>query len=83
MRQDDSFRYQFASGAGCYSPPVFYDIYKGQLIDVSDQPGFRRQWESFAAQTGRLAPIRRMMIVTVGAPLTWLRVPDLAATSRA
>lgn len=50
-RQDDSFRYQFASGAGSYSPPVFYNIHKGQLIDVSDQPGFRRHWESFATQT--------------------------------
>lgn len=51
VRQDDSFRYQFASGAGSWSPLVFLNIYKGQIVDVSDQPSFRKQWESFAAKT--------------------------------
>lgn len=50
-RQDDSFRYQFASGAGSYSPPIFLNIYKGQIVDVSTQPGFRPQWQAFAKET--------------------------------
>lgn len=50
-RQDDSFRYQFASGAGSISPPMIYNIYKGQIIDVSAQPSFRSIWETFANET--------------------------------
>ena len=50
-RQDDSFRYQFASGAGSYSPPIFLNIYKGQIVDVSGQPGFRPRWLAFAKAT--------------------------------
>lgn len=51
VRQDDSFRYQFASGAGSYSPPVVLNVYKGQLVDVSVQPAYRTLWIKFAAQT--------------------------------
>jgi hypothetical protein len=53
VRQDDSFRYQFASGAGSYSPPVFLNIYKGQIVNVSDQPSFRPVWLEFANKTRR------------------------------
>lgn len=51
VRQDDSLFYQFASGAGSYSPPVIFNIYKGQLIDVSSQPGFQSLWLAFAKKT--------------------------------
>ncbi|MEO9130983.1 MAG: hypothetical protein ABI240_07215 [Sphingomonas sp.] len=51
VRQDDSFRYEFSSGAGSYSPPIIYNIYKGQIVDVTTQPGFRPLWERFAVQT--------------------------------
>ncbi len=51
LRQDDSFRYQFSSGAGSYSPPAIFNVYKGQLIDVSVEPGFRPVYERFASQT--------------------------------
>ncbi len=50
-RQDDAFRYQFASGAGSFSPPQIYNIYKGTLVDVSAELGFRPLWEKFSAQT--------------------------------
>jgi len=50
IRQDDSFRYQFASGAGSFSPPVILNIYKGQIVDVSDQPGFRPIWEKYSRE---------------------------------
>lgn len=51
VRQDDRFRYQFASGAGSFSPPVIFNIFKGQLIDVSDQIGFKPLWAKFARET--------------------------------
>lgn len=51
LRQDDSFRYVFASGAGSFSPPVILNIYKGQIVDVSTQPGFGKIWEDFARLT--------------------------------
>lgn len=49
VRQDDRFRYQFAPGAMSFSPPVFFNIYKGNIVDVSDQPNYRSIWEKFAA----------------------------------
>ena len=51
VRQDDNFRYQFASGAGSFSPPVIFNIFKGQIIDVSTQPAFAELWEAFAKKT--------------------------------
>jgi hypothetical protein len=48
VRQDDSFRYAFASGAGSFSPPVVYNIQRGQIVDVSTRPSFRRMWEDYA-----------------------------------
>jgi hypothetical protein len=51
VRQDDSFRYQFSSGAGSYSPPIILNIYKGQLVNVSSDPAFRPIWEDFARKT--------------------------------
>lgn len=50
VRQDDSFRYKFASGAGSFSPPILLNIYKGQIIDVSDQPAFRPVWVDYATK---------------------------------
>jgi hypothetical protein len=51
LRQDDSFRYQFSSGAGSFSPPVILNIYKGNIVDVSSEPAFRAVWTKFAIQT--------------------------------
>lgn len=51
IRQDDSFRYAFASGAGSYSPPVILNVYKGQVVDVSAQPAYRALWEKYSTRT--------------------------------
>ena len=51
VSQDDSFLYQFGSYASSYSPPRVFNIYKGALVDVSSEPGFRVLWERFAAKT--------------------------------
>jgi hypothetical protein len=51
VRQDDSFRYQFASGAGSWSPPVVYNIEQGRIVDVSTRPAFRFLWQDFAHRT--------------------------------
>ena len=51
VRADDRFQYAFASHAGSFSPPMIFNIYKGQLVDVSAQPGFRPLWLSFAKVT--------------------------------
>jgi hypothetical protein len=48
VRQDDSFRYAFAGGAGSWSPPVVYNIIGGQIVDVSARPAFRGLWEDYA-----------------------------------
>lgn len=49
-RQDDAFRYAFASGAGSWSPPVIYDLRGGALVDVSAEPRYARVWERYAAK---------------------------------
>jgi len=59
VRQDDSFRYQFSSGAGSVSPPRIFNIYKGQLIDVSDQPAYRPLWLELAKNTRTTCANRR------------------------
>lgn len=51
IRQDDSFRYQFSSGAGSVSPPRIFNIYKGQIVDVSDQPVYHPLWLELAKNT--------------------------------
>jgi hypothetical protein len=53
VRQDDSFRYKFSSGAGSFSPPVIYNIFKGQLVNVSADPSYRSLWASFAKETAQ------------------------------
>ena len=58
IRQDDSFRYAFSSGAGSFSPPVIFNIYRGNLINVSDQPAYRQLWLSFAAETFKVCSDR-------------------------
>lgn len=58
QRQDDRFRYQFASGAGSYSPPLIYNVYKGQIIDVTGEPAFRPLWETFAREARALCAER-------------------------
>ncbi|RYY44135.1 MAG: hypothetical protein EOP59_06690 [Sphingomonadales bacterium] len=49
-RQDDRFRYQFASGAGSYSPPILYNVRGGELVDVSSEPRFAPFWEDYAKE---------------------------------
>lgn len=56
--QDDSFRYQFASGAGSYSPPTVYNLYRGQIVNVTTQPGYRRMWQDYARETRSLCADR-------------------------
>ena len=51
--QDDRFRYAFASGAGSWSPPVIFNIYKGNLVDVSSQPSFASVFKRYAAEAKR------------------------------
>lgn len=50
-RQDDRFRYQFASGAGSFSPPLLYNVRNGELVDVSSEPRFAAFWEDYARET--------------------------------
>lgn len=54
IRQDDNFRYAFASGAGSISPPVVFNIFKGQLVNVSDDPSFRPLWETLASNSWKV-----------------------------
>ena len=58
--QDDSFRYQFASGAGSWSPPVIYNIYRGNLVNVTTQPGYRPLSENSLLWLGRPVRTARM-----------------------
>ena len=50
VRQDDRFRYQFSSGAGSQSPPLIFNIYKGNLVDVTSEPGFVPLWTEYASR---------------------------------
>jgi hypothetical protein len=49
-RQDDVFRYAFASGAGSWSPPIIYNLRDGALVDVSAEPRFAGFWTLYAAK---------------------------------
>ena len=49
-RQDDAFRYTFASGAGSWSPPVIYNWRGGALVDVSAEPRYAPFWARYAAK---------------------------------
>ncbi len=49
-RQDDGFRYAFASGAGSWSPPVIYNLHGGALVDVSAEPRYAKYWARYAAK---------------------------------
>lgn len=51
LRQDDSFRYAFASGAGSWSPPAIWNLRSGEMVDVSAEPRFSRLWRDYAART--------------------------------
>lgn len=58
VRQDDRFRYEFASGAESLSPPIIFNIYKGNLVDVTSEPGFLPLWTKFAADARALCSDR-------------------------
>ena len=49
-RQDDAFRYVFASGAGSWSPPAIYNLRGSALVDVSREPSYTKVWERYAAK---------------------------------
>lgn len=57
--QDDRFRYQFASGAGSWSPPMIYNVYRGQIVDVTTQPAYRSMWERYAREARRACAARQ------------------------
>lgn len=59
VRQDDGFRYQFSSGAGSMSPPLIFNIYKANLVDVTSEPGFVPLWTKYAADARALCADRR------------------------
>jgi hypothetical protein len=50
-RQDDSFRYAFASGAGSWSPPRIWNLRGAAMVDVSAEPRFARVWQDYARVT--------------------------------
>ena len=50
VRQDDSFRYEFAGGGASWSPPIVYNIREGRIVDASTRPGFRYLWEDYARE---------------------------------
>lgn len=50
-RQDDSFRYAFASGAGSWSPPQIWNLRDAAMVDVSAEPRFARVWQDYARVT--------------------------------
>jgi len=54
QRQDDSFRYQFASGAGSYSPPVLFNVRDGALVNVSSEARFAAFWQDYAKEARAL-----------------------------
>lgn len=47
----DPFDYSFSSYAGSYSPPKIYNVFRGKLVDVSREPGFRPLFQKFADTT--------------------------------
>ena len=49
-RQDDAFRYAFASGAGSWSPPVIYNLRGDALVDVSAEPRYAKYWARYGAK---------------------------------
>ena len=44
---DNRFLYTFSSYAGSWAPPRILNIFKGQIIDVSDQPTFAHLYQEF------------------------------------
>jgi hypothetical protein len=51
LRQDDSFRYAFASGAGSWSPPQVWNLRGGALVQVDAEPRFAALWRDYAAKS--------------------------------
>lgn len=50
MLNDDRFLYEFAPYYASWAPPRFLNILKGQVVDVSAQPGFRPHFQAFSAK---------------------------------
>jgi len=50
---DQAFLYQFGSYADSATPPRFFNIQNGQLVEVSDRPTFALFFENYSHQTLR------------------------------
>ena len=50
LRQDDAFRYAFASGAGSWSPPAIWNLRGAAMVDVSSEPRFAKLWRDYAGR---------------------------------
>jgi len=48
--KDQAFLYQFSSYAGSATPPRFFNIQNGQLVEVSDRPTFALFFENYSHQ---------------------------------
>ena len=50
LMADGSFLYAFTNYAASWAPPKIVNIYKGNVVDVSDEPGFRPIFEDYSAK---------------------------------
>ena len=51
---DNRFLYAFASYAGSFAPPQILNLEAGEVVDVSNRPGFRTLFESFHRDARRV-----------------------------
>ncbi len=63
-RDDDSLLYAFTSYAGSTSVPRFYNLRRGELVDVSRKPGFAAIFRDFAEAA--LAECRKREVESAG-----------------
>ena len=45
---DDSFHYQFTNYASSWAPPMILNVYKGSVVNVSNQPAFHPLFREFS-----------------------------------
>ncbi|MFZ1743676.1 MAG: hypothetical protein WAT93_12530 [Pontixanthobacter sp.] len=51
VMRDGAFLYSFTNYAASWAPPKIINLYKGNIIDVSSEVGFRRIFEDFSIQS--------------------------------
>lgn len=51
VMRDGAFHYSFTNYASSLAPPKILNIYKGSVVDVSDQPAFRNVFEEFSKES--------------------------------